>query len=82
MSPGHLSFTKLVMISPAPAKSAGDARYASQDPFIQSTLSHIISTPICIRSTFFHMYVECSNHSQLFYVNFDEQISIMFESGF
>ena len=53
MSPGSLSFAKLVMMSSAPAKSAGDARYASQDPFIQSTLSHTISTLICIRSAFF-----------------------------
>ena len=36
MSPGPLSFAKLVMMSSARAKSAGDARYASQDPFIQS----------------------------------------------
>ena len=50
--PGSLSFAKLVMMSSAPAKSAGDARYMSQDPFIQST-SHTISTPICIRSAFF-----------------------------
>ena len=53
MSPGSLSFAKLAMMSCAPANSAGDARYASQDPFIQSTLSHTISTPICIRSAFF-----------------------------
>ena len=32
--PGSLSFAKLVMMSSAPAKSAGDARYVSQDPFI------------------------------------------------
>ena len=32
--PGSLSFAKLVMMSSAPAKSAGDARYMSQDPFI------------------------------------------------
>ena len=37
----------------APAKSAGDARCASQDPFIQSTLPHTISTPICFSSAFF-----------------------------
>ena len=30
--PGSLSFAKLVMMSSAPAKSAGDARYKSQDP--------------------------------------------------
>ena len=53
MSPGSLSFAKLVMMSSAPAKSSGDARYVSQDPFIQSTMSHTISTPICIRSAFF-----------------------------
>ena len=34
--PGSLSFAKLVMMSSAAAKSAGDARYASQDPFIHS----------------------------------------------
>ena len=48
-----LSFAKLVMMSFTPAKSAGDARYASQDPFIQSTLPHTIPTPICIRNAFF-----------------------------
>ena len=37
----------VVMMSSAPVKSAGGARYASQDPFIQSTLSHTILTPIC-----------------------------------
>ena len=40
MSPGALSFAKLVMMSSAPVKSAEDVRYASQDPFSQSTLSH------------------------------------------
>ena len=45
MSPGSLSFAKLVMMSSAPAKCAGDARYASHDAFIQSTLSDTISTP-------------------------------------
>ena len=30
--PASLSFAKLVMMLSAPAKSAGDARYASQDP--------------------------------------------------
>ena len=53
MSPGSLPFAELVIMSAAPAKSAGYARYASQDPFIQSTMSHTISTPICIRSAFF-----------------------------
>ena len=32
--PGSLPFAKLVMMSSAPAKSEGVARYASQDPFI------------------------------------------------
>ena len=50
MSPGSLSFAKLVRMSSSPVKSAGDAGYASQYPFIQSTLSHTISTPICIGS--------------------------------
>ena len=35
-NPGSLSSAKLVMMSSAPAKSAGEiARYASQDPFIR-----------------------------------------------
>ena len=33
--PGSLPFAKLVMMSFAPAISVGDARYASQDPFIR-----------------------------------------------
>ena len=37
--PESLSFAKLVMMSFAPAKSAGGAKNASQDPFIQSPLS-------------------------------------------
>ena len=52
MSPQSLSFAKLLMMSSAPAKSEGDARYTQHDPFIQSTLTHTISTPICIRNTF------------------------------
>ena len=31
--PGSLSFAKLVVMSSAPAKSAGNARYASQNQF-------------------------------------------------
>ena len=31
--PGSLSFAKLVMMSSAPAKSAGGVKYASQDSF-------------------------------------------------
>ena len=46
--PSSLSFAKLVMMSSAPAKSAGVARYMFQDPFIQSLLSPTILTPICI----------------------------------
>ena len=53
MSPGSLSLAKLMMMSSAPAKSAEDVKYASKDPFIQSTLFHTISTPICIWSAFF-----------------------------
>ena len=56
--PVSFSFAKLVMMSSAPAKSAGDARYASQDLFIQSLLSHTISTPICIRRRVHSFYVE------------------------
>ena len=51
-----LGSIKLVIMSSAPAKSAGGARYMSQDPFIHGNerlLSHKISTPICIRSAFF-----------------------------
>ena len=62
LTPGFLSFAKLVMMSSAPGESAGDDRYASQDPFIQSTfiqstLAHTISIPIrlyyqCVLSMF------------------------------
>ena len=38
--PGSHSFAKLVMMSSAPAKSAGDARYAFQDPFIIPSFVH------------------------------------------
>ena len=51
--PGSLSFAKLVMMSSAPEKSAGDVRYASQDPFIHGNQRRPISTPICIGGTFF-----------------------------
>ena len=44
--PGSLSFAKLVMMSSIPAKSPGDTRYASQDPFIQSTFPTTVLTPI------------------------------------
>ena len=59
LSPGSLSFAKLVMTSSAPLKSAGDARYASQDPFIdacnQRYYVYPIQSlrPILIRSAFF-----------------------------
>ena len=36
--PGFLSFAKLVIMSSATAKSAGDARCTSQDPFIHSLI--------------------------------------------
>ena len=55
-STGSLLFAKLVMVSSAPAKSAEDARYTSQDPFIHlliDRLSHAISTPNTIKSAFF-----------------------------
>ena len=48
--PGSLSFAKLVMMSSAPAKSAGNPRYASQDPFIHCINVVPHKTPICIRS--------------------------------
>ena len=52
--PGSLSFAKLVMMSSAPAKSAGDARYVSQDPFIQSS-----TVPYNLHSNLY--YVERNN---------------------
>ena len=42
-----------MMMPSARAKSAGYARCASQDPFVDSNIIIIISTPICIRSAFF-----------------------------
>ena len=51
---GSLSFAKLVVMSSAPAKSAGmpDARPKIR-LFNQRCRSHTILTPICIRSAFF-----------------------------
>ena len=46
MSPGSLSFAKLVMMSSAPAKSAGVARCAPQDPLIQSTFFLIFDSDV------------------------------------
>ena len=47
--PGSFSFAKLVTMSFTPAKSAGDARYVSQDPFIcfpiQSRLQSVLGVP-------------------------------------
>ena len=45
-----------LMMSSAPAKFAGGARYASQDPFIHSFIDcpiQLISTPNAFKSTFF-----------------------------
>ena len=60
--PGSLSFAKLVMMSSAPAKSAGDAICMSQDPFIhamnqrcpiQSQLHSVLGVS--------YYYIKCSN---------------------
>ena len=75
--PGSLSFAKLVMMSSALAKSAGDARYGSQDPFIhgfiqgcpiQSRLQSVLGVH---SSTF---YVECNY--KLFFVNFKYSMNL------
>ena len=58
ISPGYLFFAKLVMMSSASAKSAGDARYASQDPFIQRCpLQSRFQSALGVRS----LYVERNN---------------------
>ena len=44
-----LSFAKSVMMSSAPAKSAGDARYASQDPF--TVPYDLVRNQECVLST-------------------------------
>ena len=54
--PGSLSFVKLVMMSSAPAKFAGVARYTSQDPFLHwiNIAPHNIDSNLyqeCILST-------------------------------
>ena len=70
--PGSLSFTKLVMMSSAPAKSAGDARYASQDPFIhgfmqccpiQSRLQSVLG----VLSSVPNAKINISHHPHLFF---------------
>ena len=47
--PVSLSFAKLMM-SAAPAKSAGDARYASQDPLIDCPIQSRLQTQVGVRS--------------------------------
>ena len=44
-----LSFSKLVMMSSDPAKSAGDARYASQDPFIHFPIQSRLQSVLRVR---------------------------------
>ena len=54
-----LFFAKLVMMSSAPAKSAGDARYTSQDPFIHYPIQSRSQSVLGVGS----FYVKC-NHIQ------------------
>ena len=60
MSLGSLSFTKLVVMSSAPPKSAADAIYASQDSFIQGNqhcpIQYRLQSVLGVRS--FYMCVE------------------------
>ena len=39
--PDSLFFAKLLMMSSAPAKHTGDARYASQDPFFHLLIDRL-----------------------------------------
>ena len=51
--PGSLSFAKLVMMSSAPAKSAGETRYTSQDidiPFIDFPLQSRLQSALGVHS--------------------------------
>ena len=48
--PGSFSFAKLVMMPSAPAKSAGDARYVSQDPFIRCPIQSRLQSVLGVRS--------------------------------
>ena len=61
MSPGSLSFAKLAMMSSAPAKSAGDARYASQDPFILLWIDFLIQSRLQSVLGVRSFYVEHNN---------------------
>ena len=63
--PGAPSFAKLVMMSSTPAKSAGDTRYGSQDPFRIRWFSHTISTPNATSSAFFLRRTESVKQSSL-----------------
>ena len=48
--PDSLSFAKLMIMSFAPAKSAGDARYAPQDPFIHLYISLYVERNDCVNT--------------------------------
>ena len=61
--PGSLSFAKLVMMSSAPAKSSGDARYASQDPLIHLLIVPVLQTRLQSVLGVRSYYVERNNVS-------------------
>ena len=54
---GSLSFAKLVIMSSAPAKSVGDARYTSQDPFIHYPIQSRLQSVLGVRS----FYIKCND---------------------
>ena len=58
--PGSLSFSKLVMMSSAPAKSAGGSRYATQDPFIHSNQHCPIQSRLQSVLGACSFYIECN----------------------
>ena len=58
MSPGFLSFAKLVMMSSTPAKSAGDARYSSQDPFFRWWIDYPIQARLQMQLGEHSFYIE------------------------
>ena len=50
--PGSLSFAKLKMMLSALAKSAGDARFATQVPFLYCPIQSRLQSVLAVRSFF------------------------------
>ena len=73
--PGSLFFAWLVMMSSAPAKSAGGARYAYQDPFIRWSIACPIQSRLQSVLGVRSFYVKCSKGYKRKVFEFQERMT-------